>query len=45
MGKPKGKRLLERPRQRWEDSIKVDVQEVGWWALDWIDLALERNRW
>jgi hypothetical protein len=39
-----GKRPLRRPRRRWEDNIKIDVQEVGW-GVDWIDLAQERDSW
>ena len=37
-GKPEGKRPLGRPRQRWEDNIKMDLQEVGCGGMDWIDL-------
>ena len=44
VGKPKGKRPLGRPRHRWEDNIKMDIQEVGW-GMDWIDLAQDRDRW
>ena len=40
-----GKRALGRPRHRWEDNIKMDLQEVGWRGKDWIDLAQDRNRW
>jgi len=36
---------LERPRRRWEDSIKVDLQDVGWGGVDWVDLAEDRSRW
>jgi hypothetical protein len=36
LGKPEGKRSLERPRCRWEDNIKMDLQEVGWGGIDWI---------
>jgi len=39
-GKLEGKRTLGRPRRRWEDDIKVDLQEVGCGGMDWIDLAL-----
>ena len=39
MGKPEGKNPLGRPRRRWEDNIKMDLQEVGIWGRDWIDLA------
>jgi hypothetical protein len=44
VGKPEGKRPLGRPRQRWEDNIKMDVQEVGG-GTDWIELAKDRGRW
>jgi hypothetical protein len=42
VGKPEGKRPLGRPRHRWEDNVKVDLQEVGCWG---IKLAQERDRW
>ena len=45
MGKPEGKRPLGRPRHKWEDNIKMDLQEVGCGGIDWIDLAQDRNRW
>jgi hypothetical protein len=45
VGKPEGQRLLGRPRRRWEDNIKMDLQEVGCWAMDWIELAQDRDRW
>jgi len=44
VGKPEGKRSLGRPRRRWEDNIKVDLQEVGGGA-DWMELAQDRDRW
>jgi hypothetical protein len=43
--KPEGKRLLGRPRRRWEDNIKMDLREVGGGRGDWINLAQDRNRW
>jgi hypothetical protein len=43
--KPEGKRPLGRPRRRWEDSIRVDLREIGWSGMDWIDLAQGRNQW
>jgi len=43
--KPEGKRPLGRPRRRWEDNIKVDLQEVGFGGMDWIELAQDRDRW
>ena len=45
VGKPEGKRLLGRPRRRWEDNIKTDLQEVGCGGMDWIELAQDRDRW
>jgi hypothetical protein len=45
VGKPKGKRPLGRPRCRWLDNIKMDLQEVGCGAVDWIELAQDRDRW
>ena len=40
-----GKSPLGRPRHRWEDNIKMDLQEVGCGGMDWIELALDRDRW
>ena len=45
VGKPEGRRPLGRPRRRWVDNIRMDLQEVGCWYMDWIGLAQERNRW
>ena len=45
VGKPKGKRPPGRHRRRWEDNIKMDLQEVGSGGVDWIELAQNRNRW
>ena len=45
VGKPEGKRPIGRPRRRWEDSIKMDLQEVGCGSMDWIELAQDRDRW
>ena len=44
VGKPEGRTQLGRPKDRWEDNIKLDLQEVGL-GMDWIDLAQDRNRW
>jgi hypothetical protein len=44
-GKLEGKRPLGRPRRRWEDNIKMDVQEVGGGHGDWMELAQDRARW
>ena len=43
--KTEGKRPVGRPRRRWEDNIKMDLQEVGCGGMDWIDLAQDRDRW
>ena len=43
--KPEGKRSLGRPRRRWEDNIKMDLQEVGKGCGDWVELAQDRDRW
>jgi len=45
VGKPEGKRLLGRPRRRWADNIRMDLQEVGCVYMDWIGLAKDRDRW
>ena len=45
VGKPEGKRPFGRPRRRWEDNIKMDLQEVGGGRGDWMELAQDRDRW
>jgi hypothetical protein len=45
VGRPEGRRPLERPKRRWEDNIKMYLQEVEWGGLDWIDMAQDRDRW
>ena len=45
VGKLEGKRPLGRPRRRWEDNIKTDIQEVGGGCGDWMELAQDRDRW
>jgi hypothetical protein len=45
VGRTVRKRPFERPRHRWEDNIKIDIQEVGWGGMDWIYLAQDRDRW
>jgi hypothetical protein len=46
VGKPEGRRSLGRPRNRWEDNIKMDLQELGLGGfMDWIDMAQYRDRW
>jgi hypothetical protein len=44
-GKPEGRRPLGRQRRRWVDNIRMDLVEVGWGHVDWIDLAQDRDRW
>ena len=43
--KPEGKRPLGRPRHRWKDNIKTDLQKVGCEGMDWLDVAQEWDRW
>jgi hypothetical protein len=45
VGRPKGKRPLGRPRRRWEDNIKMDLQEIGGGCGEWIELAQDRDSW
>jgi hypothetical protein len=45
VGKPEGKRPLGRPRRRWVDNIRMDLEEMVWSNVDWIGLAQDRNRW
>jgi hypothetical protein len=45
VGKPEGKRPIGRPRRRWEDNIKIDLQEFGGGHGDWMELAQDRDRW
>jgi hypothetical protein len=45
VGKPEGKRQLGRPRCRWVNNIKMDLRQMGWDGMDWIDLALDRDQW
>jgi hypothetical protein len=44
-GNPEGKRPLGRPRHRWVNNIKMDLREIGWDGMDWIDLAEDRDQW
>jgi hypothetical protein len=44
VGKPEGKRPLGRPRRRWEDNIKMDIEEVEWGREEWMELAQDRDR-
>ena len=45
VGKPEGNRPLGRPRRRWEDNIKMELQEVGGGGGDWMELGQDRDRW
>jgi hypothetical protein len=45
VGKPEGKRPLGGPRRRWDDNIKLDLREIGWGGMDWINLAQDRDQW
>jgi hypothetical protein len=45
VGKLEGKRPLGRPRRMWENNIKMDLREIGWGGVDWIDLAQDRDQW
>jgi hypothetical protein len=44
VGKPEGKKPLGRPRRRWVYNIKMDIKEIGWDGMDWIDLAQDRDQ-
>jgi hypothetical protein len=45
VGKPEGKKPLERPRRRWEYNNKMDFREIGWGCMEWIDLAQDKDHW
>ena len=45
VGNPEGKRPLVRPRHRWEDNINIDLQEVGFWGMNWIEVAQDGDIW
>jgi hypothetical protein len=45
VGKPEVERQLGRPRRRWVDNIEMDLREIGWDGVDWIELAQERDQW
>ena len=45
VGKPGEKRSCGKPRSKWEDNMRMDIQDVRWGAVDWIDMALDRDRW
>ena len=45
VGRPDGKRPLERSRPRWDDNFKMDLQQMEWGGVDWVDVAQDRDRW
>jgi hypothetical protein len=45
VGKSEGKRPLGRPRRRWKDNITMDLREIGWGGMDWMDQAQDRDQW
>jgi hypothetical protein len=45
VGKPEEKRPIGRPRRKWEDNIKMDFQEVGFWGMDWVEPPHDRDSW
>jgi hypothetical protein len=45
LGKPEGKRPVGRSKRRWVDNIKIELREIGWGGMDWIDLAQDRDQW
>jgi hypothetical protein len=45
VGKAEGRRSLGKPRHRWADNIEMDLREIGWDGMDWIDLAQDRGQW
>jgi hypothetical protein len=45
VGKLEGKRSLGKPRHRWVHNIKIDLREIGWDGMDWIDLAQDKDQW
>jgi hypothetical protein len=45
VGKPEGKRALGRPRRRCDENIEMDLREIGWGGMDWIDVAQDRDQW
>jgi hypothetical protein len=45
LGKPEGKKPLRRPRRKWVENIKMDLRDVGWGGMDWIDLVQDKNQW
>jgi hypothetical protein len=45
VAKPEEKRPLGRPRRRWVNNVKMDLREIGWGDMDWIDLVQDRDQW
>jgi hypothetical protein len=44
-GKPEGRRPIRRAKRRWVENIKMDLREIGWGGMDWIELAQDRDQW
>jgi hypothetical protein len=44
VGKPEGKRPLGRPKHRWVENVKMDIREIGWDGMDWVDVAQDREQ-
>jgi hypothetical protein len=45
VGRPEGKRPLRKPKRRWENGIRMDLSEIGWGSVEWMQLAQDRDRW
>jgi hypothetical protein len=45
VGKPEGKKLLRRPKHKWQDNMRKDVKEIDWEDVDWVHLAQDRDQW
>jgi hypothetical protein len=45
VGKPEGKGPLGKPKRKWDNNIKMDLRQIGWSGVDWIDLAQDRDQW
>jgi hypothetical protein len=45
VGKPEGNRPFRRPKHRWEDNIKMDLREIGFWGVNWVHMAQDRGQW
>jgi hypothetical protein len=45
VGKPEGKGLLRRTRRRWVDNVKIDLREIEWCSMEWIDMTQDKHQW